>query len=348
MIKGRLIAVGILLIGLSLRPTRAADHADGPRASADPAADITDVFAWTSPDARRVNLVMDLVRNATSASRFSDGVQYAFHTTSRAGFGAQPSEEVDVVCVFNRAQRIRCWVGQDEHARAQVAGHAGRSQGISSPDGRLRVFAGLREDPFFFNLAGFRETARIVTGAAPGLTFDPAGCPALDGATSAALVNQLVENAPAEKAGLKTLDIIVGVDGKDTETPGDVVGAITGRKPGDTVSIDVLRDGKKRNFKLTLAERKTQDAGAESGAEEHKGSVKLGMRVAELTPQLRSHYEIPEGIKGVVILEVDPRSPASNENLQEGQIQQQPASGADSTGTTCALMLLGLVVIGVV
>ena len=217
MTKGKLIAVGILLLGLSFRPTRAADHADGPRASADPAADITDVFAWTSPDARRVNLVMDLVRNATTASRFSDGVQYVFHTTSRAAFGAEPSEEVDVVCVFNRAQRIRCWVGQDEHARAQIAGHAGRTQGISSPDGRLRVFAGLREDPFFFNLAGFRETARIVTGAAAGLVFDAAGCPALDGGTSAALVNQL-QKAPGggpavdNFAHFNVLSIVVSLD----------------------------------------------------------------------------------------------------------------------------------------
>ena len=217
MTKGRLIAVGILLSGLSFQPTRAADHADGPRASADPAADITDVFAWTSPDARRVNLVMDVVRNATSTSRFSDGVQYVFHTTSRTAFGAEPSKEVDVVCVFNRAQRIRCWAGQDEHARAQVAGRADRSQGISSPDGRLRVFAGLREDPFFFNLAGFRETARIVTGAAAGLTFDPAGCPALDAATSTALVNQL-QTAPGggsvvdSFAHFNVLSIVVSID----------------------------------------------------------------------------------------------------------------------------------------
>src|SRR5215510_12115394 len=59
------------LAGVLSDAARAADHADGPRASADPSADITDVFAWMSPDAGRLVLVMDLVRNATPTSRFS-------------------------------------------------------------------------------------------------------------------------------------------------------------------------------------------------------------------------------------------------------------------------------------
>ena len=70
---GRLIAVGIVAASVLGLPARAADHGDGPRATADPSADITDVFAWTSPDATRLNLVMDVVRNATSASRFCGG-----------------------------------------------------------------------------------------------------------------------------------------------------------------------------------------------------------------------------------------------------------------------------------
>src|SRR5437870_13782251 len=108
MAKGRLMAAGALAVGLLCRTAGAADHADGPRASADPSADITDVFAWMSPDANRLNLVMDLVRNATTASRFSDSVQYVLHTTSKASFGAAPSPEVDIVCTFNRAQKVRC------------------------------------------------------------------------------------------------------------------------------------------------------------------------------------------------------------------------------------------------
>lgn len=56
------------------RMASAADHIDGPQASADPSADITDAFAWMTPDASKVILVMDLTRNADVGSKFSDSV----------------------------------------------------------------------------------------------------------------------------------------------------------------------------------------------------------------------------------------------------------------------------------
>jgi len=55
---------------------------------------------------------------------------------------------------------------------------------------RLRG-AGLRDDPFFFNLDGFNATIADVVAAAPSLIFDSAGCPNVDPTTSAALVTQL-------------------------------------------------------------------------------------------------------------------------------------------------------------
>src|SRR5262247_1926484 len=183
----RLLVLALIMMLVLSQSSRSADHVDGPAASADPAADITDVFAWMSPDAQRVFLIMSLVRNATTASKFSDSVQYVFHTTSRPSFGAPPSPEVAIICTFNQAQIIQCWAGNDEY----VTGDASIIDGIVSDDGKFRVFAGLRNDAFFFNLAGFRETAGRVATVAGSLQFDPAGCPLLDAATSAALVTQL-------------------------------------------------------------------------------------------------------------------------------------------------------------
>src|SRR5262249_17787534 len=140
----RLIVAAAALAGTLSGAAQAADHADGPRASADPSADITDVFAWMSLDAQRVNLVMSLVRNASAQSRFSNSVDYVFHTTSRARFGGVPSAERDIVCTFNKTQRVRCRGPQG----LRVSGDASRPTGIASGDGRLRVFAGLRDDAF--------------------------------------------------------------------------------------------------------------------------------------------------------------------------------------------------------
>jgi len=149
------------------------------------------VFAWMTPDADKVILVMDLTRNADIGSKFSDSVQYVFHTASRASFGGTPSADVPVICQFDPQQRVACWAGD----QAYVTGDASSLSGIVSGNGKLRVFTGLRNDPFFFNLPGFRATARAVTAAASSLTFDAAGCPAVDTATSNALVSQL-QHAP--------------------------------------------------------------------------------------------------------------------------------------------------------
>jgi uncharacterized protein DUF4331 len=72
-----------------------------------------------------------------------------------------------------------------------VNGDASATSGIQSGSGKLKVFAGLRDDPFFFNLDGFKAVATAVHAAAPVLTFDAAGCPALNTVTATALVAQL-------------------------------------------------------------------------------------------------------------------------------------------------------------
>src|SRR5215831_16142257 len=208
--------------------SRSADHVDGPAASADPAADITDVLAWMSPDAKSVFLIMSLVRNATTASKFSDSVQYVFHTTSRPSFGAPPSPEVTIICTFNQAQIIQCWAGNDEY----VTGDASIIDGIVSDDVKFRVFAGLRNDAFFFNLAGFRETGRTVARVAESLQFDPAGCPLLDAATAAALVGQL-QTAPGGGpavdgfAHFNVLALVVSID-KSLVTKGGPIVSVSG------------------------------------------------------------------------------------------------------------------------
>ncbi len=205
-------AVAAVALAIGGGVALAADHIDGPQASADPAADITDAFAWMTPDASRVILVMDLTRNANTGSRFSDSVQYVFHTTSSASYGGTKSADVPVICEFDPQQRVQCWAGD-----SYVTGDASSLSGITSKDGKLRVFTGLRNDPFFFNLAGFRETARDVTAAASSLTFDAAGCPALDSATSTALVTQLRSApgggpAPDSFSKFNVISIVLEVD----------------------------------------------------------------------------------------------------------------------------------------
>ena len=71
-------ALAVLSVG------RASDHLDGPRVVADPQSDITDVFAFTSPeDPTKVVLAMAVTPYASDASTFSGGVDYAFRVQKR-------------------------------------------------------------------------------------------------------------------------------------------------------------------------------------------------------------------------------------------------------------------------
>jgi len=190
-----------------------ADHQDGPATTSDPTADINDVYTWM--DGNDVVLAMTVYPAAPTGAQFSNNVQYVFHTASAAaGLGAT-SDPVDVIATFSASnpQTIQLWVGSSEY----VTGDPSSTAGLASADGKVEVFAGLRSDPFFFNLDGFKQVALDVQAAAGSLSFNEAGCPALGTATSNALVTQLA-SAPDGGAAvnhfatLNGLAIVVSID----------------------------------------------------------------------------------------------------------------------------------------
>src|SRR4051794_18269934 len=85
----------------------ASDHLDTPTVIADPAADIGDLYAWTSKDGRRLNLVMTIV-----GGRFSDRLRYSFHVDSGRRLGAT-STSTAIVCEFDVTSRVDCRAGAD-------------------------------------------------------------------------------------------------------------------------------------------------------------------------------------------------------------------------------------------
>jgi hypothetical protein len=163
--RGALVLTAMLGASTAL----AADHLDGPAAVADPAADITDLFTWV--DGANTVLILNVTPGATTASKFSNAVQYVFHTGSAAAFGASTAS-TNIICTFDTSQNISCWVGTSDY----VTGNASVSGGITSTSGDVKVFAGLRDDPFFFNLGGFHDAEADVE-AATGVTTTSDGCP---------------------------------------------------------------------------------------------------------------------------------------------------------------------------
>lgn len=224
----------LLLLGLVVAlQCSASDHLDSPTVIADPRTDIGDIYAWTSPDRRQLNLVMDIVGH-----RFSDQVAYVFHIDSGRKFGTT-TNSVDIVCRFATATETDCVVGKDaDHAHGDASVPAGL-QGVHH---RFRVFAGLRDDPFFNNVRGTRAAYAVATKALHG---PPVGCPSFDAATSAAILDEWrhTDGGPATNllAGWTPSSIVISVD-LGLVNQGGALLAIWGATVGPDRQID--REGR--------------------------------------------------------------------------------------------------------
>ena len=171
----------VLLFVLPTNPVEASDHLDTPTVIADPAADIGDIYAWTSSDGRRLNLVMTIV-----GKRFSDRLQYVFHIDSGNRFG-KTSASTSILCQFDSANAAECWAGNADYIR----GDASNPAGLSGEKKRFQLFAGLRDDPFFNNVKGTRAAFNeAVTALKEKATVDASGCANFDEATSQAIFDQ--------------------------------------------------------------------------------------------------------------------------------------------------------------
>src|SRR4029453_10122766 len=138
------------------------DHVDGPRSIGDPPADITDLFAFTSPEnGARTVLAMCVFPSAGGGAIFSTVVDHAIvvRRVTVAGVGDaakfQPADdEVRFSFRFGVLQRDAAGhvqqhgVGTLPDGR-QLSITVNDENGASTPDGDVRVFAGLRSDPFY-------------------------------------------------------------------------------------------------------------------------------------------------------------------------------------------------------
>ncbi|NII55451.1 DUF4331 domain-containing protein [Luteibacter sp. SG786] len=158
-------------------PARASDHLDTPTVAKDPRADIGDIYAWTAPDGRRLNLVMTIVGRS-----FSDRIAYTFHVDSGNRFG-ETTASTTLTCRFSASYVARC-----ELAGERADGMVDAPDGFASPSGRLRVFIGRRDDPFFNNVKGSRSAFEVAAAALKGgVSMDEDGFPAFDAATVASI-----------------------------------------------------------------------------------------------------------------------------------------------------------------
>ncbi len=129
------------------------------------------------------------------------------------------------------------------------------------------------------------------------------------------VINQIFENSPAEKAGLKEEDIILQYNGKDITDPTQLRNLVANTPPGKEVELKVFRDGKVFSVKVTIEEL-PQEVVAARG--EYENALK-GVVVQNITPEARKELQIPPRIAGVIVADISEDSPAQG-YLQKGDV----------------------------
>jgi serine protease Do len=127
----------------------------------------------------------------------------------------------------------------------------------------------------------------------------------------AALVREVTPGGPAEKAGLRTLDIITKIDTQVIEVASDVVSYISQQTIGSTVSLSYLREGTPRSVKVVLTELPGENTVVASADQN-----RIGIAVQTMEAELAQMLGLPPNTRGAVVTEVVPGSRAAAADLQ--------------------------------
>ena len=129
-----------------------------------------------------------------------------------------------------------------------------------------------------------------------------------------ALVAEIVEDSPAQKAGIKRGDVIIKFNGTEIKTMDVLPRRVAATRPGKKATVTILRDGKKKSLKVTIGTLEEKKIAKARFTEEE-----LGITVQEITRDLAEHFDL-ETREGVIVSDVDRSGPAWEGGIRRGDI----------------------------
>lgn len=160
--------------------------------------------------------------------------------------------------------------------------------------------------------------------AIQGITPELAKSFGLSEGQKGALVGDVVPGSPAEGAGLKRGDVIVGFNGKQVKQAIELPRLVATLKPGKEVTVDVIREGQKKSVTVMLGNKQKASKGELAGT----GSAdKLGLVIRKLSPPEAHELGVKQD-KGVLVQRVEPGSAAEDGGVRMGDILFE-VNGAD-------------------
>jgi serine protease Do len=131
-----------------------------------------------------------------------------------------------------------------------------------------------------------------------------------------ALVADVSKGGPADKAGIERGDVIVSFDGKTIKEMNDLPFIVAATPVEKSVSVEVMRKGKRETVQVKVGELKEEEAAIETPAET---KPKLGMALEDITPDIAKRLGLTE-TSGVVVVQVEEGSPAAEAGIRPGDV----------------------------
>ena len=157
----RACALAVLVAALAPAPAlRAADHADAPASALDPSADITDVFIFRKEPGKLVGVIafggapVPRARVDGPTGRFDPDVLFTYNIDT----DRDSRPDIRIQCRFGTNSLGQAGLEIENLPGAGYRYVFGPVEQVNTTPNGLRFFAGLRDDPFFFDFEGFRAT----------------------------------------------------------------------------------------------------------------------------------------------------------------------------------------------
>jgi serine protease Do len=159
-----------------------------------------------------------------------------------------------------------------------------------------------------------------------------------------ALVAELVPGGPAEKSGLQSGDIVVSINGVKVDNASDLTRNVAASQSGDTLRLEVLRDGQSRIVTVRSGVRPSEselnrngrpptneEGSGDKPATPQPGPSTLGMSLSPLDEDARRTYGLPATIRGAVVAGLTAGSDASKKGVRRGDVivraNERPVAG---------------------
>jgi serine protease Do len=145
------------------------------------------------------------------------------------------------------------------------------------------------------------------------------------GASYGVIVEGVRPGSPAARAGLRPGDVIIGVDGRPVRAGSDLVDPIAQAPIGSRVRVEYLRDGRRYQVQVEVADREkifpylAAPAGQDRGNESEPSEPRLGLAVQEILPEQAARLGLSSP-EGVIVRDVQPGSFADDIGLDRGDV----------------------------